>query len=507
MSLQSKFTILLGLVALMVAVSVGAAGWSISVLQRESAGVFVGAASLLSSLESLEQKLVDFRDDLAVATTEPDAAGRVRQLGRALAAEAEALAGRSDFQSRVGATNARALSVRLLAIHDDLAAAQEVGTLGEIRARALDDGAARAQALVRLLERRVLTFAEDSIEHGLQVQRRLRLVLALALLGSALVSILAVALLRRWILIPIDHLREAAKRLAAGDFQHRVPEDSRDELGLLAADMNSMSGMIVQMQEERIGRERLAAIGQMVRRLAHNLRNPLAAIRGLAELTRDELPHGTPLVEYQDRIVASVDKFEQWLAELLDATSPMVMQKHRVNVSEWLDSIVEAIRPMAMVQEVTLSVDSKMAPTEASFDDRHLGVAAVAVMTNAIEAAGRGGQVRVRASSSPDAPSTWELGIADSGPGIASDLLPRIFAADFTTKRHGNGIGLAVALEVARGHDGTIQALSPGDPGRRFADGLPGAVFVIRLPVQNGPNGGAASEKGSARGEDFGHRG
>ncbi|MBL4790043.1 MAG: hypothetical protein JKY60_13725, partial [Kordiimonadaceae bacterium] len=86
-----------------------------------------------------------------------------------------------------------------------------------------------------------------------------------------------------------------------------------------------MASLIKAMQDERVERERLAAMGEMAQRTVHNLRTPLAGIRALAEITKSELDEGSELGEMQDRIMASVDRFEIWLQGMLRVSSPMAL--------------------------------------------------------------------------------------------------------------------------------------------------------------------------------------
>jgi signal transduction histidine kinase len=178
-----------------------------------------------------------------------------------------------------------------------------------------------AHDLIQRIQSRVIAEQDKVVEFGDTIRGRLVLVLAFALSAAVLVGVLALTLVRRWVLIPVAALRAAAQRIAGGDFDHRTPVTGHDELAQLSSEVNHMAGMVRMMLDERVERERLAAVGEMVRRLAHNLRNPLSGIRGLAELSREETAPGTHVHENQNRIILSVDRFEKWLADLLSLHS------------------------------------------------------------------------------------------------------------------------------------------------------------------------------------------
>jgi signal transduction histidine kinase len=332
--------------------------------------------------------------------------------------------------------------------------------------------------LIEETEKQILKTARTAINSG-DVIRGLLWRWLLSVIGvGVLGGLLALILLRRWVQKPVSALRKAAARIAQGDLQHRVPVRQRDELGLLSAEVNHMAQMVQVMQDERVERERLAAIGEMVRRIVHNVRNPLAGIRGLAEVTRLDLEKGSPDRENMDLIVSTVDKFERWLSELLDATSPSSIHPQQTDVKEWMSEIVDVHRSQAAARGITLELETSTAPGLASFDPKHLDHALSALVSNAIEATPEGGHVWVTARR-PHENGSWEVEVVDNGRGVPADVLPRIFDLHFTTKRHGSGLGLAMVQQIIKGHAGRISVRN-GDSAHPERCG---ACFVICLPI------------------------
>jgi signal transduction histidine kinase len=138
---------------------------------------------------------------------------------------------------------------------------------------------------------------------------------------------------------------------------------------------------------------------------------------------------------------------------------------------------------MARAKEIALELDTEGAPTEASFDMRHLDHSLVAILTNAIQASPAKSTVRISART-VDGAGEWEVRIADQGPGVPPEIADKVFNAFYTTKKDGNGIGLAVAQQVVRAHGGRI-SIEPGLNGSVATRGSgPGATFVVRIPVQ-----------------------
>jgi signal transduction histidine kinase len=358
--------------------------------------------------------------------------------------------------------------------------------------------------LVERMETANLTGMTFEVSMWRTIRPVLVLILVASLLDAMLAGALGVVLVRRWVVHPVRVLRAAADRLSRGDFAHRVPVTGRDELGLLSAEINHMAGMISSMQEERVDRERLAAVGEMVRRLAHNLRNPLAGIRSLAELARAEVPVDSAVRETQDRIVETVDRFERWLKELLSATTPLSVVPQETAVASWLEQCLKPLRPLARAKGIELILVSERAPPSARIDARHMEQALVSVVTNAIQASPVGKPVRVTATAA-DSSDYWEIRIEDQGSGVHSSLTERIFRPYFTTKRDGSGIGLAVAKQVVEQHGGQIWVENASLSLETGVGASTGAAFIMRLPLAKpGEEYGAVARFGQG-GEDSGN--
>ena len=440
MTLQLKFAVLLALLGLTVGVALGSAWWSFGLLHGATAVPFSQSAVVLAAVEQIKADLTADPPDRASAL-----------------ASVESLQDDASLRAKVGAGALRNVERR---VEEDADSSVAIAVLDRIKAQTLAD-AGLASA------------------HARRIQSRLATALGLALVIAGLTAVLALLLLRRWVVKPVDQLRHAASRIGAGDYTHRLPVSGRDEIALLSAEINQMASDIGVMRDERVEQERLAATREMLRRIVHNLRNPLAGIRGLAELTRSELSENlddeAELRENQDRIINAVDRFESWLADILRSTTPLAITPERRPIGGWLDSIVETLRPAGELRSIEIRLNRDRAPETAMFDASHLEHAVIAVLTNAIQAAPRDSMVSVDAATE-NGDGTWRIRIRDEGLGVPDHLHEQIFKAHFTTKRDGTGIGLAVAQQVVRAHGGSI--------GVENVDGEPsGALFTLRLPL------------------------
>jgi signal transduction histidine kinase len=176
----------------------------------------------------------------------------------------------------------------------------------------------------------------------------------------------------------------------------------------------------------------------------------------------------------QQRIVRAVDRFEEWLRDVLRASSPLALETEAVRVAQWLARTLDAHRPEAEMRHVTLRLDADRAPEWAAFDPRHLGHALSAVISNAIDFSPEGGEVLIEATSGN---GQWRVRIRDEGPGVPEDAAETIFRPFVTSRASGTGIGLALARRVVEQHEGSIRVVPPAER----PDSPAGAVFEFRL--------------------------
>lgn len=520
MSIQSKFSVLLALLGLTVAICLGSAMFFGRVLEREIVDPMRASAEVMGALAHLKRDVGQLTrllpgpgrdvpgatdvserefgpEDLAARLTSYDA------IRPAVIADLDTLFERSRLELKVGISTARNLHAR---IEEAFRLADEWFTTADAEVgRAAGGAHFEIHELIELIEIRMLANTEHAFVHADAMRRMHAIILGSGVVGTLLFTALTALLVRRWVVQPVGELRLAASEIAKGHFDHVIAVDAQDELGLLAREVQQMSGSIARMQQEAVERERLAAIGEMVRRIAHNIRNPLAGIRSVAELSRRRSPADSPIHADQTEIMLTVDRFNQWLNDLLRATSPLSVDLSDTEPGPWLKGIVESHQPLARMREVTLATDLAAAPRNTRFDPRHLEHAVVAILTNALQASPAGTTVSLAALTSAE-PGFWEIRITDQGPGIPEPIREMIFRPYFTTKKDGNGIGLASALQIVKQHGGRILVESAPDRGTAFIVRLPLAGIESKV-VAEISRSADLSRNGASPGDDPGHRG
>lgn len=332
------------------------------------------------------------------------------------------------------------------------------------------------------LEMRVMNAVRTLVESSFQAQQRAAMIVGANMLVAAVLGVAGLVLARRWVLLPVRELKHAADQYARGRLEHRARVWSGDELGQLADAMNTMSAELAQNQRQKVVRERVAAMGELLSYVAHNIRNPLAGIRSLAESCLRRMPAGAPLRREQEEIVGAIERMQRWMRELEHSCNPLDIEPHDVSINELIDNVIAVFRPMAERRRIELVRNGDGRGRRVYVDERHFEQAVAAVVGNAIEAAGERGRVTIGVESR-DGGDAWSLYVADSGRGVPEELRKRIFHPTFSTKREGQGLGLTMARKIAELHGGQLELENPASGGAVFRFTLPGR------PAQKAPHG------------------
>jgi len=251
---------------------------------------------------------------------------------------------------------------------------------------------------------------------------------------------------------------------------------------------------IEQREEQARLKDRLAALGEMAASMAHEIRNPLAAIDVTCSLVRRRLNRDERGRELLDKVTREIHRLNQAISSSLEFVRPVSINLARAELPPLLRAAIGVARERVASADVTL--DAQIDETIEPFlmDSSQLRQVFENLLVNAIEAVGASGRVRVEAErikapavgSIPYAPEggtrdPWlsakhcvMVRVMDSGPGVPEEVRDRIFYPFFTTKRGGSGVGLSTVKKIVDQHRGLIDV---------DAAPLGGARFSVRLPV------------------------
>ena len=295
--------------------------------------------------------------------------------------------------------------------------------------------------------------------------------LMIAGLGAGIAGLLIVTLFTREALSPIRSLTGAARRLGGGDLSYRVPSNRRDEMGELATTFNEMATTLERTEAHR---------RNMTADIAHELRTPLTNIRGYIEAIQDgvlEPDASTIETLHQQTIHLSRLVEDLRILSIADAGS-LRLDLEKEDVATIARDTVNSFKPRAA--ELGLAIEFKHSSDlpEANVDRTRIGQVVANLVENALTYTPKGGTVTVSVGQS--AAGALELAVEDTGPGIPSDVLPRVFDQFYRVDKSrsrstgGAGIGLTIVRKLVEAHGGTVRAETK--PGK-------GARFVVTLPT------------------------
>ncbi len=223
------------------------------------------------------------------------------------------------------------------------------------------------------------------------------------------------------------------------------------------------------IEEDLKRADRLAALGTLSAQLAHEIRNPLAAMRGSAQLLLQEPgttdPTSAKLVEI---LLRESDRLSKLVDDFLRFARPPPPSRRELELEVLVAETVDMLRVDPIAQEI--QVEMVLAPVRMPVDPDQLRQVLINILRNAFQAAGRGGRVRVTLDVAAESAL---LRIWDSAGSIPVADLSRIFEPFFSTREGGTGLGLSTAYSIVRAHGGNIRVRSSPQEGTEFLIQLP----------------------------------
>ena len=232
-------------------------------------------------------------------------------------------------------------------------------------------------------------------------------------------------------------------------------------------------GEVRRLQDEIRRTEKLAAIGGLAAGVAHEIRNPLSSIKGIASYYKGKFADGSEDQEMAGVMIEEVDRLGRVISELLEFARPTDLNCRPSNVSALLAHSTRLVQQDATAKNVQIQLKAASETLEAELDPDRLTQCLLNLYLNALQAMDDGGQLTI--SSYPIGNDTFAIDVKDSGPGIPADDLNAVFDPYFTTKPKGTGLGLAIVHKIVEAHQGQIKVRSTiGE----------GTIFTIILPLK-----------------------
>jgi signal transduction histidine kinase len=233
-----------------------------------------------------------------------------------------------------------------------------------------------------------------------------------------------------------------------------------------------------ELRNKLIQSEKLAALGQFVAGIAHELNNPLQGVLGHLELMRATGAFPKGLRRDVQQIYREADRAAKIVRNLLVFAGSRRLVRKRVSVNAALTRVFASRAPALRAESIDVVRDRSEGLPRVKGDPLLLQQAFLNIVLNAEQAIGYNGRIETKETLVQD-PARIVIEIRDTGPGLPADVLPRIFEPFYTTKEvgKGTGLGLAIAYGIIQEHGGQISAGNHPDGG---------AVFCVHLPLEPG---------------------
>jgi len=303
------------------------------------------------------------------------------------------------------------------------------------------------------------------------------------LIGVVSISILIFIILRlfeKLINRPISRLKDNMKNVQEGDLNIHFPVVKHDEIGNLAESFNAMvkklreaNQKIEHLHNQQMEKaEHLASIGELAAGLAHEIKNPIAGMKGALEIINQKTVPSDPKKEIFNEILLQIEKIHNVIQDLLSYAKPKEMSFSLINPNECVENAVKLARPQTNSKDIIFHFEGIDNNTLARIDADKIQELMLNLMLNSISAIEKKGQVDIKLLKKNK--KDLEILFSDDGKGIKKDHLSQIFNPFFTTKSRGTGLGLSICKKIISAHNGSIQVKSKEGKG---------TAFFIRLPV------------------------
>ncbi|MCO6457689.1 MAG: HAMP domain-containing histidine kinase [Pirellulaceae bacterium] len=303
-----------------------------------------------------------------------------------------------------------------------------------------------------------------------------------------------------WVFRPLRVLIEGSRRVAAGDFDHRIHLNTHDEVAELAGAMNAMTSRfqeirdglnreVQQRTKEVLRSDQLASVGFLAAGVAHEINNPLASIAWCAEslesrvqdiIQQDDCKPNEEqnaeigvLRNYLRKIQDEAFRCKGITEKLLDFSRMGDSEKHPTDLRELVEGVIEMVRHLGSYRQKQIEFSCRQRVV-AAVNPQETKQVVLNLITNALDSLDAGGVVQVRLSEQRGEAT---LEVRDNGCGMTEEVLEHLFEPFFTRRRDGKGtgLGLSISYRIVAEHGGRIEASSDG-PGR-------GSQFRVRLPL------------------------
>lgn len=279
---------------------------------------------------------------------------------------------------------------------------------------------------------------------------------------------------------PLSQLKNKIKKVQEGELNTQFPVLKKDEIGSLAESFNNMVRRLKEANqkiEDLFNRqmekaEHLASIGELAAGLAHEIKNPIAGMKGALEIINQKTDESDPKKEIFTEILLQIDKIDHIIQDLLSYAKPKEMRKKLVNPNQCIENAIKLAKPQLKDKDIHIDFQGIKNEAQACLDEDKIQEVILNLILNSIYAIEKKGEISIKLDEKNE--SVLKITLKDNGVGIKKENLFQIFNPFFTTKTRGTGLGLSICKKIINAHQGSIHVES---------EEKKGTTFTIELPV------------------------
>ena len=221
--------------------------------------------------------------------------------------------------------------------------------------------------------------------------------------------------------------------------------------------------------------DRLKSLGELAAGIAHEIKNPLATIKGAVEIAADDKEEAGRKKEFTGIVFDEIKRIENLINDFLNFARPRKPNFSIEDIDEVIDNVLRLCREKTKAKDIKIELIREDKMPGIRIDPEQIKQVLLNMILNAIQSIGQNGIITIdRAMEN----KVMRISLKDTGSGIPEDAVGRIFEPFFTTKKNGTGLGLSISSRIIKNHGGSIKVRSS----------MTGTEFVIILPVTEGEN-------------------
>jgi len=237
----------------------------------------------------------------------------------------------------------------------------------------------------------------------------------------------------------------------------------------------SQAASIYERQKSILNATRLLTMGNMVSEITHDLKKPLTNIKGVLQLLKEKWSDTDAKEKFFDMVEQEIFRLNELTKEIVNFSNPNKYELEKKDIRHILDRALNLVKPDLDTRKIGLKIDYQEVP-HVFINENEIMEVLLNIILNAIESMPEGGEFGVSLrphQESKNGAHLLQIGITDTGCGIAPENLSRIFDRYFTTKKEGTGLGLTVVERIIKAHGGRVSVESKLGKGTSFFVNLP----------------------------------